>query len=100
MKARGATPCPICGKPPSVSSSVDPGGAYVKIRCKPVFGHAHLEVERGGAYDALAYSKAVKAWNILAAKVSRAVKTPIDEVNDPDDDDYRKEIGECCTERT
>ena len=77
-------PCPVCGKPPSVSTSVDPGGAYVKIRCKPLFGHVHLEVERGGAYDAWAYSKAVKAWNILAYRVKEAMNAPVDEVGGND----------------
>lgn len=56
-------PCPVCGKAPKEIWDIFPTGGFVKLRCKPWFRKAHLEVECGAAADWWAYRKAVKAWN-------------------------------------
>lgn len=56
-------PCPVCGRKPKDIWDINPGGGFVKLRCKPWFRKAHLEVECGAADPEYAYQKAVKAWN-------------------------------------
>ena len=80
MSDYGTSLCPICGHIPSVKWDVSPGGAFVKIVCKPIFGAVHMEVERGGASDTWALTKAVKAWNMKAARVKKALTDPVDEM--------------------
>jgi len=55
--------CPICGRRPKEIWDINPGGGFVKLRCKPWFRNAHLEVECGAADPEYAYQKAIKAWN-------------------------------------
>lgn len=56
--------CPVCGKKPKIKWQFDPGGAYVKIQCKPLFHKPHLEVECGAASPDWALEKAKNKWNI------------------------------------
>ena len=81
MSDYGTDPCPICGHTPSVKWDVSPGGAFIRIVCKPIFGAMHMEVERGGASTTWALSKAVKAWNMKAARVKKALTDPVDEMD-------------------
>ena len=76
----GIDPCPVCGRQPAVRWDTSPGGAFVKIVCKPLFGAVHMEIERGGASGTWALSKAIKAWNIKAARVKKALTDPVDEM--------------------
>lgn len=56
--------CPLCGKRPKVSISGGFAmGWYCRIKCKPLFRKAHLDIESGKALLERAISTAVDLWN-------------------------------------
>lgn len=84
-------PCPVCGRKPKDIWDINPCGGFVKLRCKPWFRKAHLEVECGAADPEYAYQKAVKAWNGKYGRLSMA-KLP----NPPKSKRLTKKVGLEC----
>ena len=61
--------CPVCDKPPKVSISGGYAmGWYCRIKCKPLFHKAHLDIESGKASLEHAVSTAIDAWNEEASE--------------------------------
>lgn len=57
-------PCPVCGRMPKVRyRAFGVCGAWVKVRCKPLFRREHLAVWYGAATMELAFDMAVEDWN-------------------------------------
>lgn len=66
--------CPACGKRPKVSISGGYAmGWYCRIKCKPLFRKAHLDIESGKASLEHAVSNAVDIWNEEANECEREV---------------------------
>lgn len=66
--------CPVCGKRPKVSISGGYAmGWYCRIKCKPLFRKAHLDIELGKASLEHAVSTAVDIWNEEANECEREV---------------------------
>lgn len=66
--------CPTCGKRPKVSIWGGYAmGWYCRIKCKPLFRKAHLDIESGKALPERAISTAVYIWNEEASECEREV---------------------------
>ena len=70
-------PCPVCGHQPKVMFDVNPGGTFVKILCKPLFGAKHMEVEHGAASDDWAFEKAATDWNTRVECAKLALRSQL-----------------------
>ncbi len=56
--------CPVCGRTPAVSLKGIAGhGCWATIKCKPIFGRAHLKVVEGKALPDRALKCAIETWN-------------------------------------
>lgn len=57
-------PCPVCGRMPKVRyRAFGCYGAWVEVRCKPLFRREHLAVRHGAATMELAVDMAAEDWN-------------------------------------
>lgn len=57
-------PCPVCGRIPKVRrGAIGCCGAWVEVRCKPLFRREHLAVQHGAATMERAFDMAADAWN-------------------------------------
>lgn len=57
-------PCPVCGRMPKVRyRAFGVCGAWVEVRCKPLFRREHLAVRHGAATMELAVNMAAEDWN-------------------------------------
>ncbi len=62
-------PCPFCGRMPKVRRSAIGGcGAWVEVRCKPLFRREDLAGQHGAALMERAFDMAVEDWNRRAEK--------------------------------
>lgn len=57
-------PCPVCGRMPKVRrGAIGRCGAWVEVRCKPLFRREHLAVRHGAAIMERAVDMAAEDWN-------------------------------------
>ena len=57
-------PYPVCGRMPKVRSrAFGCCGAWVEVRCKPLFRREHLSAWHGAATMERAFSMAAEDWN-------------------------------------
>lgn len=57
-------PCPTCGRIPKVRyHAIGRCGAWVEVRCKPLFRREHLAVRHSAPTMERAVDKAAEDWN-------------------------------------
>lgn len=65
--------CPVCGRIPKVLyRAIGCYGAWVEVRCKPLFRREHLAVQHGAAIMERAVDMAAEDWNRRAEKWTKS----------------------------
>lgn len=65
--------CPVCGRMPKVRyRAFGCCGAWVEVRCKPLFRQEHLAVQHGAAIMERAVDMAAEDWNRRAEQWTKS----------------------------